>query len=319
MHPISVEPRSQRIASLAPIKLWGWLGALSTLFIVIILGRWIANGVRSIDPGPDPISTGNVVLLQVLEWGQFAALLLLVGWFVIRPLARGLPLGFDGLFVLAAIALNFWDPLDNFWVFSFQYNAHFVNVGSWGGFIPSWHSPGAGIWAVPVLFVLGAYAWAFVLASHLGCNLARRLETARPTWTCVQRFSLVLVVMVVVAAAAELIFLRTNAIANIRTADVLTVRLGSHDEWPLYNPILFGLVWTAMAWLRWSRDEDGLSAVERGANQLGAGSRRQSVVRFLAIFAFAQVTYIALYFVPWNLFALMSGAPAPLPSYFPTP
>jgi Spirocyclase AveC-like len=125
--------------------------------------------------------------------------------------------------------------------------------------------------------------------------------------------------MVVVAAAAELIFLRTNAIANIRTADMLTVRFGGYDEWPLYNPILFGLVWTAMAWLRWSRDDDGLSAVERGANQLGTGSRRQSAARFLAIFAFVQVTYIVLYFVPWNLFALMSASPAPLPSYFPTP
>jgi hypothetical protein len=313
------EPRSQRIASLTPIKLWGCLGAVSVVFIVITLGRWIANGVRSIDPGPDPIGTGNVVLLRVLEWGQFAALLFLVGWFVIRPLIRGLPLGFDGLFVLAAIALNFWDPLDNFWVFSFQYNAHFVNVGSWGGFIPGWRSPGAGVWAVPVLFVLGAYAWAFVLASRLGCNLVRRLEIARPTWTGAQRFSVVLLAMVAVAAAAELIFLRTNAIANIRTADMLTVRFGRYDEWPLYNPILFGLTWTAMAWLRWSRDEDGLSAVEQGANQLSVGSHGQSLVRFLAVFAFVQVAYIVLYFVPWNVFALMSDSPVPLPSYFPTP
>ncbi len=314
-----VETKLAHKRSLTPIKLWGGVGAVSLIVVVVVLGRWVAGGITSVEPGPDPFTGSRLILLRVLEWGQFAALLALLGWFVIRPLVRRRPLGFDGLFVLAAILLNFWDPLDNYWVFSFQYNAHFLNVGSWGGFIPGWRSPGAGIWAVPILFVLGAYTWAFVMASRLGSAIVYWLESARPAWSAVQRFAVVFVVMALLCAVAESIFLRTDAMANIRPAEALSVWPGRHNQWPLYDPVLFGIVWTAMAWLRWSRDGGGLSAVERGAGQLAVGPRTRTAVRFLAISAFTQVTYIALYFVPWNLFASLNTAPAPVPSYFPTP
>jgi hypothetical protein len=302
-----------------PVVVWAALGGASCALIVAVLGRWVSGGVRAVDPGPDRFDSGSLALLRVLEWSQFAVMLVLIAVFVVRPLVRRAELGFDGLFILAAVALNFWDPLDNYLVFSFQYNAHMINVQSWGELIPGWAS-GPDVWAVPLLFVVGAYTWAFFAAARLGDRIVKRLEVARPGWTAVQRFSVVFIIMAVIEAVAENVYLQTRAIANIGTPDALTLNSDVYNGWPIYNPILFGLAWTAVAWLRWSRDERGLSAVERGVDQLGIDSRpARAVLRFLAIFAFVQVSYIVLYFVPWNLFALFHDARPPLPSFFPVP
>lgn len=302
-----------------PVKLWATLGAASVVLMVVVLSRWVASGIESVDPGPDAYGGTKLVLMRVLEWGQFAALLGLLAWFVVRPLARRRPLGFDGLFVLAALALNFWDPLDNYLVFSFQYNAHFLNVGSWGGFIPGWHSAGGATWAVPVAFVFGAYTWAFFVAARMGCAIADRLRRARPQWSTTRIFGVVFIASALLEAVCETAFLRTGTMANIGTPDALTAWGGGYDGWPVYNPILFGITWSTLAWLRWSRDERGLSAVERGVERLAVGSRTATAVRFLAISAFVQVSYIGLYFVPWNLLALLHDARPPLPSYFSVP
>jgi hypothetical protein len=88
----------------------------------------------------------------------------------------------------------------------------------------------------------------------------------------------------------------------------------------VYNPVLFGLTWTALTALRWSRDADGRSFVERAIPSFVSSPPVQTVARFLAIFAFLEVTYILLYFVPFNVFAAMRTAPPNVfPSYFPVP
>ena len=69
--------------------------------------------------------TPQLTLMHALEWIQFAAFVAIVWWVVIRPLIQRRPLEFDGLFVIAALlVLKFWDVMDNYWVFAFQYNAH---------------------------------------------------------------------------------------------------------------------------------------------------------------------------------------------------
>lgn len=300
---------------LSPIHVWATTGVASVVLAAVVLGRWVGSGISMVGPGPDRFE--GILLLRVLEWGQFTALLGLLGWFVARPLVRRRPLGFDGLFVLSALALNFWDPLDNYLRFAFQYNAHLVNLSSWGGFIPGWQSPAPELWAVPIPFVLGAYTWAFFAAARIGCALLERLTRSRPRWGISRRLAAVVLTNAGLAAAAELAYLGTGSIANVGTPAELTLG-GGYDGWPVYNPLFFGLAFTAGAWLRWSRDESGLSAVERGADRLGSGPRATTVARYLAISAFLQVSYILLYFVPWNLLAL-AGGEISTPSYFPTP
>jgi len=302
-----------------PIRWWATLGGASAVLVVVVLTQWLADGVHAVDPGPDAFGGAKLVLLRVLEWGQFAVFVVIAWMFVARPLREHRALDFDGMFVLAAVLLNFWDPLDNYWTFSFQYNAHHLNVGSWGGFIPGWHGPAGEQWAVPVGFVFGAYCWAFFAAARAGCAILERFAVRRAGRPGASAWALVFVSCAAISATAELTYLSIGAFANIRTPAALTVGHGGPDGWPIYNPILFGLTWTTMTWLRWSRDANGLSAVERGVDRLAVSPHLQSVLRFLAIFAFLEVTYIGLYFLPWNLLASTSEPLGELPSYFPTP
>jgi len=306
-------------AGSAPIRIWASLGALSCVLMVVVLARWVHAGVDTLDPGLDEFSDGRLVLLRVIEWSQFVAMLLLFWCYVFRPLVKRQDPGFDGLLVVSAFALNFWDPLDNYSVFSFQYNAHMINVRSWGEYLPGWNS-GPDVWVVPIIFVLGAYTWAFFAAARLGDLILTKLTQHRPDWSLPTCFLIMVVPMAAIAAVAENVFLLTRAIANIGTPDALTINGDTYWGWPIYNPLLFGFAYAAIAWLRWTRDKDGLSFVERGVSSLApSSSARGLALRFLAVFAFTQVAYVVLYFVPWNLFSLLHDPWPALPSYFPAP
>ncbi|BBW99208.1 hypothetical protein BST36_14745 [Mycolicibacterium moriokaense] len=205
-------------------------------------------------------------------------------------------------------------------MFAFQYNAHQLNVGSWGGFIPGWNSAEPQLWAVPIAFVFGAYTWAFFLAVRSGCRLLDYVRDKHPTWGPARAFGLVFVSNMLISGVSENVYLRLGAIANISPYEPLTLWDGTVHAWPVYNPVLFSLAWTTLTALRWYRDKDGLSFVERGLPLVGTQRRPATFVRFLAIFAFAEVTYILLYFVPFNIFAAMRTAPPNVfPSYFPVP
>jgi hypothetical protein len=311
--------RSRRRVAV-PVVFWAAVGAVSVVYIVIALSLWAAGGIHAVDPGVDTMPTAKRVLMHVVEWGQVGVFVALLWLVVIRPLVRRQRLGFDGLFLLAAVLLNFWDPLDNYARFAFQYNAFHLNVGSWGGYIPGWQSPHPELWVVPIAWVLSAYAWGFFLAAKAGCAVIERLEKRYPNWGWVRQYAVVFLTNAVIAAASELVFLQIGAIVNILPYQGLTLWDSGLGAWPVYNPFLFSATWTVLTALRRSSRFDGLSFVERGVEGLTASPKAQSAIRFLAIFAFMEVAYIGLYFLPFNLFAMMRSIPAvPLPSYFPTP
>jgi len=146
------------------------------------------------------------------------------------------------------------------------------------------------------------------------------LQVKHPSWGPLRAFGLVFISNMIIEAISENVYLRIGAIANISPYEPLTLWDGTHFAWPLYNPILFSLVWTTLTAFRWYRDQDGLTFVERGLPAVGAGRQPSVILRILAIFAFVEVTYLLLYFLPWNLFSAMRTAPPNVfPSYFPVP
>ncbi|MCV7037849.1 hypothetical protein [Mycolicibacterium moriokaense] len=103
--PVS-EPKSQ----LRPLTMqrltiaWPILGGASLLLAFYVLGKWFVGGVSSVPPGDDPMPATKLMLIHALEWGQFAAFVAIFWFVVLRPLIQRRPLGFDGLFVIAALA-----------------------------------------------------------------------------------------------------------------------------------------------------------------------------------------------------------------------
>lgn len=302
-----------------PVVPWAALGAVLTALTLVILVRWVASGISSVDSGPDEFGGTKLWLIRVLEWGQLAVTAGLAWAYVGRPLLRRVPLPFDGLLLLAAFALNVWDPLDNYLRFAFQYNAHHLNVGSWAEFIPGWQSPAPELWVVPIAFVFGAYVWAFLGAAQMGCKVLDRLERTRPSWHPAWKWVVVYVLCGLIAATAELVYLWADAITNLRTPDALTLWADEQHRWPVYNPFFFAAAYMAFVVVRRSALRNEESFVERGAATLPLGRRTRTLVRFLALSAYAQVTYVLLYFLPFNLLALAGPEPFARPSFFPVP
>ncbi len=297
------------------------LGAACSLLAAVVILRWGLAGPSGVPPGPDEFGGIKLVLLRVLEWGQFAVFLALVGWFVVRPIMEKRGLGFDGLFILVSFAMNIWDPLDNYFVFAFQYNAHFLNLGSWGGFIPGWQGPMPELWPVPLAFIFGCYTWAWYAAVRVGSYVYRRLVVARPAWSQWARYGVVYVVVATQSAVTEIIFIRLEHWTYPTQTPGFVLWEGQYG-WPWFNPLIYGLTWLVMVWLRESANQDnglGLSFAERGIDRFQVASWQKTAMRFLALFGFVSVVYILTYFVPFNLIMMFGTPVTDLPSYFPVP
>lgn len=303
------------------VYLWAPVGGAVCLLVAVVLVRWAANGPHSVPPGPDHFGGVNLFLLRALEGSQFAAFIALIGWFVIRPVLLRQKIGFDGMFILASFAMNIWDPLDNYWTFAFQYNAHFLNVGSWGGYIPGWHGPSPELWAVPLAFIFGCYTWSWFVAVRFGSWLLDRLRSSRPSWPEWQRYLVVYLAVAAQSGISEVVFLRLGHWTYPTTVERLTAWHGETYAWPLFNPVIYGLTWLVMVWLRETsrRDSGGLTTVESGLDQWNLAPWQRATLRFAALFGFMSVVYILTYFLPFNLIVAHGTLNTHLPSYFPVP
>jgi len=318
MHATTWRGRARRHESR---RTMGWVGFGVALLLLmgIVLGRWVAGGVRSVDPGGDAFGGIDLVVLRMAEWAQFGVFLVLVFAYVISPAFRGRALGFDGAFIVVSFLMNFWDPLDNYWTFAFQYNAHFVNVGAWGGYLPGWHSPGADAWAVPVAFIFGCYTWSWFAAVRLGSWLLHLIRDRRPTLPAWCGFAVVYVAMAVQAGLSEVVFLRLQHWTYPTTFNPLTAWDGQTYAFPLFNPAIYGLTWVVCVWLRESAEGSGFSYPERGIPSMTTSPAIQSAMRILILTGFVSVAYILTYFVPFNLLVAHGELHMDLPSFFPLP
>lgn len=313
------EPTSKRRAGRSPVLLWApvWLALL--VLAAVVLTRWGVGGVESIDPGADEFAGAKLLLLRGTEVAQFAVFVFLVWRYVVRTAFTRKPLEFDGVFIIVAFAMNFWDPLDNFSAFAFQYNAHFFNVGAWGGYIPGYHGPGPELWAVPLAFIFGCYTWAWFLAARSGSWLLDRLSQSRPAWGSLRRYGSVYIFMAAQVAVSEFLFLRLQHWTYPTTVPELTLWDGHSYAQPIFNPIFYGLTFLIVVWLRESSRTGGLSFPERGLEELHIPHRLQSLTRVAAVFGFLSVAYIVTYFVPFILITAHGTLNTDLPSYFPVP
>src|SRR3546814_16200910 len=65
----------------------------------------------------------------------------------------------DGMLMLALLTMWIQDPMCNYFNFTFMYNAHFVNMGSWSSFLPGWQSPRGSNLPEPIFLMGGIYLW----------------------------------------------------------------------------------------------------------------------------------------------------------------
>ena len=308
--PAAAAPRS------ATIWLWAAAGAASTAVILRGFAAWMLSSDFKTSPrGTDPISQSKLLALHLFEAGVFAAGLVMVWTFLVRPLIRERRFTFDGMMLVAVLLMYFYDPLDNYFNYTFSYNAHFLNFASWARYIPGLQAPNQNLFPEPFLVMSGFYAVFMFGSAVFGCWYMRRVRAGHPAMTNLGLFARLFVVVLFLDFVVENVFMRTQFAAYPGVPHSLTLFAGKYFQFPLFEPFIIALYVAGMTALRWFRDDRGLSVAERGAERLRLSGPPRTALRFLAVTGFIHVWFIVGYFVPYNFFALKADTFPPMPSF----
>lgn len=296
--------------------LWAAAGAVSLSVIAFGWIAWITSPDFETSPkGPDPISDTKLVALHLFEATVFAVGLAVAWRYLLRPLWRERTYTFDGMLLTAMALAFFFDPLDNYFNYTFSYNAHFLNFASWTRYIPGWESPNQQFFPEPILVMTGFYVIFMFGSAVFGCWFMRRLSACRPRLGNMGLFAALFGVVLVLDFVVENVFMRTQFAAYPGTVHDLTLFAGKYYQFPLYEPVLIAGFATGLTALRWFRDDRGQTFAERGLEEVRIPPRGRKLVSFLAITGFAHVWFVVGYFVPYNYFALKADTFPPLPSF----
>jgi hypothetical protein len=299
--PLSANALATEPRRIVAVKWWAALGALILAFISYVLVAWATGPFfQRVPTGPNDPPTYMKVAIVFFEAVSIPIGVGLIYWFAIRPLIRLRRLPLDGMLVLAFYTLWFQDPLSAYGGHWFTYNSWAFNYGSWVHSVPGWLSngkPGAML-VEPILIMPGLYVYVFVITMFLGAWVMRR---AQARWPRVGKAGLVSVCfasMVAFDIILEAVIFMPLGIWEYPGGRGFAIFPGTYHAFPVNEIITVSATFTAVACLRYFRDDRGLTFVERGSEQLRMTDGKQMVVRALAVLAGVHVALFLTYNVP---------------------
>jgi len=298
-------------------KLWLINGAFWFALAVYCWGAWIL--------GPDFVTNtigredaprSYHLMVHSIEVANGIGALLLLWFFVLKPKLRDGRFSFDGLFVLAAWMMYFQEPWLNYNGQQFMYNTVAVNFGSWCGYVPGWNSPYPERIPVGGPLVLFTYVTYVAMAGYLGSRFMAACKTRKPEITHLQLIGATFAVLVVADTIFEALLMRLNIFGYPSTVPQLTLWAGEYYQLPIYQELQWGATFTAMACLRFFRDDNGRSIPERGLDTLKFSPGLNTFARFLVMLGFLQTAFFLTYNMPYFYWSTKGAAfPAALQSY----
>lgn len=283
---------------------------------VVAWGKWITGDhFRPTPHGTDEFGGSSLLLLHVLE-GIFAAVAIAFIWFcLLRPLLRERRLTFDGMLVITAVTLWYLDPLDNYVNFTFTYNTHLLNLGSWTEFIPGVRYPNIERFPEPIVALPSLYVIWVCVSAVGGCAF---LNWVRSRWPAISTGKLISVLFVTFAAidlGGEIFLIRTNVFAYPGTVKGFTLWSGSRYQFPLHEPLCVAVWCTGMTLLRYYRNDRGQSIAERGVEKLRLPAKARTGLSLLAVIGYMHALFVVGYFFPYNAMAVQADTWPAMPSY----
>jgi len=288
------------------------------MLAVIVVGwtRWLLGPYSTPSPvGPDKIETWRMAVVRLVEAASTTVALVLVWKFLARPILRDRRISFDGMLLMACWFLWFWDPVDNYFNFSFSYNAHFVNLASWTRYIPGWEAPNQQLFPEPLFLNGGLYVWFTFGAALIGCAVLRKAKARYPQLSTFGLFTVLVAVFAVLDLVVEGAFIWTGMFAYPGAPHSLTLWAGTPHQFPLYEPFMVASFGTGMTAIRHFRDDRGRSFVQRGIDTARLPERAKTFVSFLSITGFVHFFVFVGYFLPYNWMAMKADTFPAMPSY----
>jgi Spirocyclase AveC-like len=161
----------------------------------------------------------------------------------------------------------------------FQYNAAFVDVGSWHEYIPGWMAPGSGNLAEPILFVGGLYVWLFACGLILINGAMRKAKERWPQMGRLGLFGIAFAIAAILDFVFEVTWLRQELYSYGAHMDEVTLWPSHQYAMPIYESVLWGITWGIYAMLRYDRNDRGEMVVERGIGSLRVGAKGKQLLR----------------------------------------
>jgi len=292
-----------------PISWWAGVGFGFLAFAAYLIVAWIAAGEpERVETGATPLPTYMKVSLFIQQWGVLAGMLALIWFKALKPRLRTGSVPFDGMMVIS-FALMWWsDPLYNYFTPGFNYNAYFINLGSWVGHVPGWMSPNPTQIAQPLIWLPGIYTcWFFAMVMIVHWVFGK----LRQKWPTISPMSMWLVtffptMVVGIFCEAALMIMGSHSYAS--SIRELSFNPGKYYEFPVYQGITASLLFTTWGAMRYFRDDRGRSFAERGVDQLNVSDGVKGWMRFFAVSGAITTIFFAFYHVPNALIALRGDA-----------
>jgi uncharacterized membrane protein len=302
-----------------PVVRWAWLGAAVAVFILYVFARWFITGhAVPTAPGPDPLPNTERIFIFWVQCVALAAGVVAFSLIVVRPWVREGQLTTTGMLYICWLTLFFQDPMMNYTSPTVLYNSYMVNLGTWTlGSTPGWTSPHGNNLPEPLLLIIVGYT---IIGYSLCFPVLAILNKVKEWAPQLSKFRLAILgilILIALDTLFESLLLRTGVYAYPGGIHAITLFAGKTYQFPMTEGIFYGgLTIGATMVLLLYRDDRGQTFVERGLDKLQISSLGKQWVKFLALFAYVQISMLVVFSIPMQWFATHSGAyPSGYPSY----
>jgi Spirocyclase AveC-like len=300
----SAETASAR-QGIRPVLPWAVLGGGFTLLSIYVFTRWIAAGLHRTPNGPSHIP--GLIKVGDIIWqaGGCLGAVLALYYFLYRPWRRERRLTTDGMFLIGYVFYFWQDPLANLTGITFTYNTNMLNFGSWAPYIPLWNSPNASRSPEPLLSTGAMYVWVFLVAIIVSNRLMDRVRARWPQLGTASIVGLFLAFFWILDLVWERVFMQLFATWTYPGAahGWATLWKGHYYQYPIFEMFAWGSTWAVWAMVRYFKNDQGETFVERGVTQLRTGAKAKTFARLLAISGMINVISIAVCYIPYSFYA----------------
>jgi hypothetical protein len=307
-----------RVDGSVPSKPIYWFAALGVVLLVVAAQGWL-RWIFSTDFG-QPIPTGSdhypyLWYLRAFEAASVAATGYLCWRFLIKPWIRDGKVSFDGKLVIGMMIGYFWEPMVNFYNFTFAFNAYSISFGTWANYIPGFRYPGQEHLPDGLLYALPQYVYSGVLLSLIGAWWLRWSSAKLPRWSELGRWAGLFFLLALIWMPFEFFLIIVPQVWTYQsTVSSLSLFSGTIYQFPLYEGFIMALFGCGVTYLRVTRNDRGETFVEHGVEAISP--RWRNKVSTLAVVGAVCLWTGVSYFGPWTWLQVQTDATAKnAPSY----